>query len=67
MAIGRLHAVALDTERDAGVTEKEVRKKGDERDPDQEFRCERREKELSNLLIQGHKDILGSRLFKCTV
>lgn len=48
IVIGGFHAVSLDQDRRADVTEKEVSRKGDQTNPDQEFWSQGREKELTN-------------------
>ena len=48
IVIGGFHAVSLDQDRRADITEKEVSRKGDQTNPDQEFWSQGREKELTN-------------------
>ena len=53
IVIGGFHAVSLDQDRRADITEKEVSRKGDQTNPDQIFRGQRREKELADSLVHN--------------
>jgi hypothetical protein len=53
IVIGGFHAVSLDQDRRADITEKEVSRKGDQTNPDQEFWSKGREKELTNSSVHA--------------
>jgi hypothetical protein len=53
IVIGGFHAVSLDQDRRADVTEEEVSGKGDQTNPDQEFGSQGREKELTNSSVHA--------------
>jgi hypothetical protein len=53
IVVGGFHAVSLDQERRADITEKEVSRKGDQADPDQISRGQGRKKELTDLLAHN--------------
>jgi hypothetical protein len=54
MVIGWLHTDPLNGEGDAEITEKKIGDEGDQGGPDQELRCDRGKKELSNLILDSH-------------
>jgi hypothetical protein len=45
----------LNREGNTEIPEKEISEECDPKDPDQEPRCERRKKELSNLILGSHR------------
>jgi len=51
--IGGFHAISLDQNRRADITEKEVSRKGDQTNPDQEFWSQGRKKELTNSSVHA--------------
>jgi len=53
IVIGGFHAVSLDQDRRADITEKEVSRKGDQTNPDQEFWSKGRKKELTNSSVHA--------------
>ena len=53
IVIGGFHAVSLDQDRRADITEEEVSRKGDQTNPDQEFWSQGREKELTNSSVHA--------------
>lgn len=53
IVIGGFHAVSLDQDRRTDITEKEISRKGDQANPDQEFWSQGREKELTNSSVHA--------------
>lgn len=53
VVIGRLHAGPFNDERDADMSEKEIGRKGNKADPDEELWSQGREKELTDSLLHS--------------